>query len=98
MEYFIKVRLKNTGDRERIVQFLRDMDADIVEASRYDLEAKPKSKYPFDTVKIGFGFDIPEGTSIQTMRVTVSKWHSDNKQSGKRFKVFSDIRAVVRIK
>lgn len=61
-------------------------------------ESEKKSKYPFDTVKIGFGFDIPEGTSIQTMRVTVSKWHSENKQPGKRFKVFSDIRAVVRIK
>lgn len=56
-----------------------------------------KSKYPFDTAMVGFGFEIPEGTSIQTMRVTVSKWHADNKATGKRFKVFADVGAVVRV-
>lgn len=56
------------------------------------------SKYSFDTRALYEGFDIPKNTSVQTMRVTVSKWHSENVASGKRFKVFANERKVVRVK
>lgn len=62
------------------------------------LSKASKSKYEFDTLKMHEGFKIPEETSVQTMRVTVSKWHAENKTGGKRFKVFANERVVVRVK
>lgn len=105
MKFLIEVELKKEGDRERIVQFLRDMDADITEVDGIEVipmmhrldDSKRKSKYPFDTLRVGKSFKIPDDVKLSTMRTLVSRWHTDNPASGKRFSVFADINAVVRM-
>ncbi len=61
-------------------------------------EKSKNSKYPFDTLRLGHGFRIPEDVKLSVMRTLVSRWHKDNENSGKRFRVYSDDKTVVRMK
>ena len=64
----------------------------------WKLSETKKQKYPFDTYQVGKGFTFPKEMKVAYMRTIVSNWHKENAGSGKRFRVFSDIRAVVRVK
>lgn len=91
MNDFINLTGASAISVQKASEFLESNVAPLVESNS-------NSKYGFDVMKLGHAFKIPDDVKLSTMRVIVSRWHKDNENSGKRFRVYANDRSVARIK